>query len=72
MEPISFFQGLGIVIKFLPQFIDLIKFLHQKIDKGMETHEIKKSFERIEKAFEPSRDTADAAGDLDDVFRGRK
>ncbi len=59
------------ILKFLPEVFTFIKYLEKQISKGIERHELKERQERIYKAFD-NVDRAQAARELNDVFRGRK
>lgn len=68
----GFWAGFKIVMTYFPEFLALIKLIGGMTIRGMKEHEIRGKFKKIDEAFTPSKAPAIAAGELDDVFRGRK
>ena len=64
----GFWAGLKIVVKYLPEFIGLIKTLFSASKEGIEEFKIKRLFKSIDKAFEET-DPQISARDLNDLFR---
>ena len=63
-------QIIKIVLKFLPQLVDLIKYLDEQISNGIEEAQIKKQLSAITLAFAMTYRPS-AARALDDVFIGK-
>jgi len=57
------------IFKYLPEVIDLIKWLEKQISQGIERREIKRRIDGIYKAF-ANDDRQQAARDLNNIFRG--
>lgn len=56
------------IIKFMPEFIELLKVLANGINNGVSEAKLKKDFKRISKALR-IKDGKQAANNLDDIFR---
>ena len=58
-------------IKFLPELIELVKYLSKKIDQGVDEAKIRASLKQIDGALDKAISSKDTS-DLEDIFRGRK
>jgi hypothetical protein len=63
------------LFKFLPELINLVKWLNTQVEKGVDIAKVKKTINQIDKAFEYADkiaefDAAKAAGALNEVFTG--
>jgi hypothetical protein len=62
-----------IIAKFLPEFINLCKWISGQVEKGVDIAKIKKTISSIDKVFEYADKIAEwdakkAAGELDEIF----
>lgn len=64
----GFWAGFKIVVKYLPEFIGLIKTLYNASKDGINEIVIKNMFKKIDKAFK-NADPQDSARQLNDIFR---
>ena len=64
-------QIIKLAIKYLPELIDLIKYIQEQIQQGVEDALIRKKIRQITAAFALTDRPAAARG-LNDVFRGPK
>lgn len=64
----TFWGAVKLVVKYLPEFIGLLKTLSSASKKGVQDFQIKRLFKKIDKAFESS-DAQISARDLNDIFR---
>ena len=59
-----------IILTFGPELINLIKWIYEQIDSGIDEHQVKEKIKGISGAMSDS-DRANAARRLNNIFKGR-
>jgi hypothetical protein len=65
-------ESIVLIIKFWPHVIRFLEIIQKGIEKGVNEADLSKGLERLEKGFidaKTIKETADAAGSINDSFR---